>query len=216
MVGEENVEDTVGNGTSDAGAVPIMSAVEMHTSPKRRRKRNREEDDVEGAYMQRLADEDSQDTTRGGTSRKRQRLQAASHKDKRNTTSGEAGTNTSATDSDNEEVGEDEGKDGAAEKVPKHESLASSTEALELDKAARTVFLANVSTSSIKSKAAKRTLLSHLTSFVSELPTTDQAHKVESLRFRSTPFPSGVGPKKAAYAKKELMDATTTSTNAYA
>ena len=217
MLEEENVENTLGNGTPDASAVPIMSAADVDTVPKRRRKRNREEDDIEGAYMRRLAEEDSNDARReGGSSRKRQRLQAASHKDKRKTTLGGAGTQTSATNSDDEEVEEEEGKDGAAGEVPKHESLTSSTEVLELDKAARTVFLANVSTSSIKSKAAKKTLLSHLTSFRSELPMKDQAQKVESLRFRSTPFPSGVGPKKAAYAKKKLMDATTTSTNAYA
>jgi nucleolar protein 12 len=40
--------------------------------------------------------------------------------------------------------------------------------------------------------------------------------KLESLRFRSTAYTSGSGPKKATYAKKELMDETTTSTNAYA
>jgi nucleolar protein 12 len=38
---------------------------------------------------------------------------------------------------------------------------------------------------------------------------------VESLRFRSTAFVSGAGPKKAAFAKGELMDQTTKSTNAY-
>jgi len=40
-------------------------------------------------------------------------------------------------------------------------------------------------------------------------------HKVESLRFRSTAFAGNSLPKKAAFAKKELMVATTKSTNAY-
>ncbi|KAL8870502.1 MAG: hypothetical protein Q9174_003471 [Haloplaca sp. 1 TL-2023] len=214
---EKNVGDTLGNGSSDPSTVSNTSATKASSVPKRRRKRDREEDDIEGAYMQRLAEEDSNDKREVERSRKRQRLQADSHKDERETNPEEAGTKTSASDADdNDELEEEEGMNNAADELPKHESLTSSTDALELDKAARTVFLANVSTSSIKSKAAKKTLLSHLTSFCSELAMTDQAQKVESLRFRSTPFPSGVGPKKAAYAKKELMDATTTSTNAYA
>jgi nucleolar protein 12 len=40
-------------------------------------------------------------------------------------------------------------------------------------------------------------------------------HKIESLRFRSTAFAPGTGPKRAAYAKKELMEETTSSTHAY-
>lgn len=99
--------------------------------------------------------------------------------------------------------------------IPRHEALAPSGEELGLEKASRTVFLANVSTMTIKSKAAKRTLIAHLESFVSGLPRLEIAHKVESLRFRSTAFSGGGLPKKAAYVKKELMDSTTKSTNAY-
>jgi nucleolar protein 12 len=84
-----------------------------------------------------------------------------------------------------------------------------------LSKAARTVFLSNVSTAAIKSKSAKKVLLTHLASPLHTLQKHDPAPKVESLRFRSTAFASGVGPKRAAFAKKELMDDTTASTNAY-
>lgn len=103
-----------------------------------------------------------------------------------------------------------------AHDLPRHETLTPSGEALELEKSARTVFLSNVSTSAIKSKTSKRELLEHLASFLPNLPAADVQHKVESIRFRSTAFSSTSIPKKAAFAKKELMDATTKSTNAYA
>ena len=99
---------------------------------------------------------------------------------------------------------------------PQHESLAHSAQGLELEKASRTVFLGNVSTITIKSKTARTTLISHLESITPNLPEGDFPHKVESIRFRSTAFSNNGLPKKAAFAKKELMDSTTKSTNAYA
>ena len=103
--------------------------------------------------------------------------------------------------------------------LPQHESLATTKtrkDDTDIEKAARTVFLANVSTSAIKSKTAKKTLLDHLASLMSSLPEGDTPHTIESLRFRSTAFANTGVPRKAAYARKELMDATTKSTNAYA
>lgn len=103
---------------------------------------------------------------------------------------------------------------------PQHETLASSekdaSQEDELEKASRTVFLANVSTETIKSKSARKTLINHLESLVSTLPKWEIAHKIESLRFRSIAFSSNGLPKKAAFVRKELMDSTTKSTNAYA
>ena len=99
---------------------------------------------------------------------------------------------------------------------PIHESLLPEVDT-DLAKSQRTVFLANVSTKAITSKSDEKTLRTHLSSFFSELdpPAKDQpAYKIESLRFRSTAFATAI-PKKAAFAKKELMDATTRSTNAY-
>jgi nucleolar protein 12 len=107
-------------------------------------------------------------------------------------------------------------EDQLAAMPPLHESLSLSAEKLELEKASRTVFLGNVSTIAIKSKTARSTLIDYLESFLSNLPERDIAHKLESIRFRSTAFASSGLPKKAAYAKKELMDSTTKSTNAYA
>lgn len=99
---------------------------------------------------------------------------------------------------------------------PPHESLTQATKELELEKSSRTVFLANVSTMAIKSKIARKTLIDHLESFILSLPQHDVAHKISSLRFRSTAFSTSGLPKKAAYIKKELMDSTTKGTNAYA
>ena len=105
-------------------------------------------------------------------------------------------------------------EDGAYD-VPQHETLTGQSDAAELEKASRTVFLGNVSTQAIKSKASQRNLLSHLVSFVFDLPKDEQVHKVESIRFRSTAFATSAMPKKVAFAKQELMDATTQSTHAY-
>ena len=102
-----------------------------------------------------------------------------------------------------------------AERIPQHESTTSEMD-FGLEKASRTVFLANVSTNVVKSKAAKKTLVDHLISF--GLPGREPGVRpaIESIRFRSTPFSDGRLPKKAAYIKKELMDSTSKSTNAYA
>ncbi len=101
--------------------------------------------------------------------------------------------------------------------IPKHETLVETIDkdASELEKAARTVFLSNVSVECISSKAAEKALKKHLESFISDLAENKPAHKLESIRFRSTAFSSNL-PKRAAFAKKEIMDATAKSTNAYA
>ncbi|CBX95686.1 hypothetical protein IAQ61_004516 [Plenodomus lingam] len=101
--------------------------------------------------------------------------------------------------------------------VPQHESLIGTTdkESSEVEKASRTVFLSNVSSECINSKAAEKALRKHLESFLVDLADNNPPHKIESIRFRSTAFASSL-PKRAAFAKKEIMDSTTKSTNAYA
>lgn len=99
---------------------------------------------------------------------------------------------------------------------PQYESLSQSAQSSELQKASRTVFIGNVSTVTIKSKKARTTLINHLESFTADLPVGGIPHKIESIRFRSTAFSNNGLPKKVAFAKKELMDSTTKSTNAYA
>ncbi|KAL9585653.1 MAG: hypothetical protein Q9212_001390 [Teloschistes hypoglaucus] len=203
---------SVGNEDSDVNPTPLVSFPDINARPKSRRKRNRDEDDIEGTYLQRLAEEDPNTGRRNDTdgSSKRRKVQIG-HSPQEIT-----GTHDTTSCVSNEDVTPDESVDESDADTPQHESLASSKESLELEKAARTIFLANVSTSCITHKTAKKSLLSHLTSFCSLLPSAGKSHKIESLRFRSTAFSSGVGPKKAAFAKRQLMNSTTRSTNAYA
>lgn len=115
---------------------------------------------------------------------------------------------------DDDEDAKDAKKARKSSPVPKHETQQAES---DLTKANRTVFLGNVSTAAITSKSARRVFIAHLTSFFPDVQRKDPTakFKLESLRFRSTPYAAAL-PKKAAYAKKELMDATTKSTNAYA
>jgi nucleolar protein 12 len=130
----------------------------------------------------------------------------------------------SLTQEDNKEGGEEpSGKRQKAEEkddvdqddaVPIHESLAQESKVSDVEKAARTVFLANVSSEAISSKTAKKTLITHLSSALD--PNDTPAQKFESIRFRSVAFSTGSMPKRAAYITKALMDSTTKSANAYA
>lgn len=116
--------------------------------------------------------------------------------------------------SDNHIVTDGE-EESAMGDIPQHESLVTSREDLDLEKSSRTVFLANVSTTAIKSKEAKKTLMDHLASFTPSLSARKDRYGIESLRFRSVAFAASGIPKKAAFVKKEIMDTTTKSTNAY-
>lgn len=110
-------------------------------------------------------------------------------------------------------VSETKNDDEEDDAIPVHESLVKDNQDSELEKASRTVFLANVSSSAISSKSAKKTLLAHLTSIFPDEPSSP---KVESIRFRSVAFSEMSMPKRAAYITGSLLNATTQSTNAYA
>lgn len=179
----------------------------------RKRKRKGADDDVEGRYMSQLAREELKESERRG-----QTAQGKSQKSEklaRRIKKAASSSAVSGSESESAEIVNGDESDSMGD-VPQHESTVTSKEDLDLEKSSRTVFLANVSTLAIKSKTAKKTLLDHLASFASELPNQNAKHGVESLRFRSTAFASTGIPRKAAYAKKELMDTTTKSTNAYA
>lgn len=113
-----------------------------------------------------------------------------------------------------EEANDEADEEDEDVEVPVHESLAPESKDSDLEKAARTVFLANVSTEAISSKAAKKTLITHLSSVLDANETP--AQKFESIRFRSVAFSTGAMPKRAAYITKSLMSETTKSANAYA
>lgn len=177
-------------------------------APPRKRRKARRDEDVESTYLSRLAREDARDEAK---------RKSAKTKQQESLRRGEAGDVTSPEDSEDAGDSEDGGIFIASttKDFPQHESLAKQDASTDAEKANRTVFLGNVSTRAIKSKSAKNTLLEHLRAAVRDLPEHKPAHHVISIRFRSTAFVSGAGPKKAAFAKGELMDETTKCTNAY-
>ncbi|KAJ6184389.1 Nucleolar protein 12 [Penicillium mononematosum] len=199
--GDEVMEDAE---ESDSGA---EEEEEQPTDTQnRKRKRGSAGEDVEETYMRRIAKEEEKDEE------KRKSEQAKRQKK----TEQEGSEDNEDEDSDKESASEDSDEEETAP-VPVHESLTGSAKSDEVEKSNRTVFLGNVSTEAIKSKTAKKTLLRHLTSFCSTLPESTGPHKIESIRFRSVAFASGGGiPKRASFAKREILDETTPSTNAYA
>ncbi|KAF4453837.1 nucleolar protein 12 [Fusarium austroafricanum] len=165
----------------------IIDATEDKSNKERKRKRKKDNDDLEGNYLNKLVAEE--EAERAG---KRQK-----NDEEKKTEKPVAEEEDAGNDSD----------------IPVHETLAKDNKSSDIEKAARTVFLANVSTEAINSKPAKKTLMAHLSSILDKDATPPQT--IESFRFRSTAFAGGSLPKRAAYITKNLMDATTKSTNAY-
>ncbi|KAM3159360.1 Nucleolar protein 12 [Botrytis cinerea] len=201
--------------------------------PERKRKRKTDEPDLEGKYLEKLAREEEKEEEERQAERrlKRQKL-AAEQKpvsDEEMEKDGSDEEDEDNAESDSEAEAEDDTEESGSEEtshkrktpsdVPLHESLVPDKDAAELEKASRTIFLGNVASSTISSKADKKILMSHLSSFIDDLPPPPAgkpSHKLESLRFRSTAYATAALPKKAAFAKKDIMTATTKSTNAYA
>ncbi|KAL9012274.1 MAG: hypothetical protein Q9173_002949 [Seirophora scorigena] len=211
---DQEYRSSISGNTGASREIPTSQVLEADggRTQNRKRKRRKDERDIEGKYMRRIAEKESRSAGKNlaESSNKHRKLHDTSKRLEESTSPNDGGTKALDTEPNNLTI------DSQVDmEIPQHESLTASREAVDLDKAARTVFLANVTTSCIKSKAAKKTLLGHLASFCPFLPVTDQSHKIDSLRFRSTPFASGVGPKRAAYAKREVMDSTSKNTNAY-
>ncbi|KAF4634020.1 hypothetical protein G7Y89_g4093 [Cudoniella acicularis] len=232
---ESGPEEKSGDSDEEPNLDRIIEAAAP--KPERKRKRRAEEEDLEGKYMQKLAREEEKEELERMAERrlKRQRLMAEQDPDMSEEEedlgeddededmeddNGAADEDASECESSSNDSSTNEAKAGriAPLDVPMHESLAPSKDAVELEKATRTVFLANVSTSAINSKSDKKALLAHMGSFFTSLPDPPEGkppYKVESIRFRSTAYAGTSLPKKAAFVKKDLMDATTKSTNAY-
>ena len=197
--------------SSEEQDTPAQPSLELNNSEKRSRKRKRKDidDNLEGEYLRNLA---------------REEIKADAKRQKQKHIEGPRPVEPEDQDDADEERSDaaiaeaTKGAEGQSppQRIPQHETLGPSEADSDLEKASRTVFLANVSTVAIKSKSEKRILLEHLASFLPSLPKQDIAHSVESLRFRSTAFTDSAVPKKAAFAKRDLMDSTTKSTNAYA
>ncbi|KAK0835324.1 Nucleolar protein 12 [Friedmanniomyces endolithicus] len=176
---------------------------------KRKRKRRDADENLEAEYLDKLARDDERDAVKR---RKGDKAVPAEAEVEEELPLPDAPSDAA----DEDEIDEDAIDEDAASPPPQHETQQTADE--NVQKANRTVFLGNVATSAITSKAARKTLLTHLASFFDEVSAPkdqDAKHKVESIRFRSTPYATAI-PKKAAYARKEVMDATTKSTNAYA
>ncbi|KAH7273976.1 Nucleolar protein 12 [Fusarium solani] len=189
--GDEDDAESADEPMTDAPAEldAIIDAAEGKEKKDRKRKRKNDNDDLEGNYLSKVAAEE--EAERAG---KRQK----------NDASKEAGEKGEAEDDD---------ASGDESDIPVHETLAKEDKSSDLEKAARTVFLANVSTEAISSKTAKKTLMAHLSSILEKDASPPQT--IESIRFRSVAFAGGSLPKRAAYITKSLMDATTKSANAY-
>ena len=189
---EEDGEAT--NDDEEDAAETLEALVELGQTKDRKRKRKNRDDneDIESKYLQKLVDEPEPT----GKRQKKQDNQEA-------TEDQETPEDVVATDD----------VDMSDEERPVHESLAADPEVSDLDKANRTVFLSNVSSEAIKSSRAKKTLLAHLGSVLDKKAIVPQT--IESIRFRSVAYSSAGVPKRASFAKKSVMDATTKSANAY-
>ena len=214
--------------SEEAGTPPAIPSEGSKRERKRKRKREDGEGEVEDVYMRRLAREEARDADQAAAERasKRAETQVAAKEavgedadevDTHDTVDALIDNDDSESDAEPNEppASPDSGEEDAP---PLHETAQAA--ALELSKATRTVFLGNISTLAITSKTSHKTLLNHLKSFFPALPPPKNGenpkhHKIESLRFRSTPYTTTI-PKKAAYATKQLMNTTSQSTNAYA
>jgi nucleolar protein 12 len=208
---EDDVESVEGSDSEDSTASEpesdneaVLAKIQQTLSgtddkPNKKRKRGGKDNDVENEYMEKIAREEAKDEE------KRIKKQKIKPVEDRKTKETEKGAASDAEDSDEETF-----------TIPKHETLMESpgNDEQELEKAARTVFLGNVSSEAITSKSAQKQLKHHLASFIPDLADNKPPHKIESIRFRSSAFSNSL-PKRAAYAKKEIMDTTTKSTNAY-
>lgn len=191
--GEDNDDDGGVSTKEDAqeavdGDSSATETGEEVAEPRKERKRKRKDhnEDLEGNYLANLTKDDEKEPSV-------KRVKAD-----------EAGSGPDDSDDENAVDNDD---------MPAHESLTKEAKAAEADKAARTVFLANVAVEAVSSKSSKRALLAHLaTAFDKDAEPTQ---KVESVRFRSVAFSTGSMPKRAAYITKSVMESTTHSTNAY-
>ena len=173
---------------AEAAEIPVVSRKPIEDEGrKRKRKQRNDDEDLETNYLERLVNDEE-------PTGKRRKADAEAVEDK----------------------AEKEGDNSSDDELPVHESLkkTDSTPATEIEKANRTVFLSNVAVDAITSSKSKKILLNHLSSVLDKK--ADPPQKVESIRFRSTAFSTAAIPKRAAYIKKEVLDATTKSTNAYA
>jgi nucleolar protein 12 len=188
---DDELSDASAPGASDDDereiAAQILAEAQAHERKQKKKRKHDEFHDLESKYFDKLGDDEP----------------PASKKRK-----SDDGAEDEAEGSQTKDAEDDSDSD-----IPVHESLTQNKEADEIEKASRTVFLSNVSIEAASSKKSKKILMGHLSSFLDK--TASPPQKLESLRFRSLPFSTGSMPKRAAFATKSLMEATTQSANAY-
>ncbi|KAL9072085.1 MAG: hypothetical protein Q9157_005243 [Trypethelium eluteriae] len=217
-------DGTVNDGPTNAKtdfpqASPELEENALVSHSRRKRKSRTQQEEIEDTYLRRLSQDARSSEMDGEDSQARKRLRLERSM---NTSSANDGQDNEAEDSERKSSSPaDEDGDDASEEVesgedqpPLHESLMPDQADSEIEKASRTVFLGNVSNSAIISKSARRVLMTHISTVLQSPSLPQGAHKVQSLRFRSTAYGGSV-PKKGAFARKDVMDATTKSTNAY-
>jgi nucleolar protein 12 len=201
--GESSEDDDEQPSENEAALANLRESVVNGAQEKPKKRKRADKEEVEDTYMRKLAREEVKEEEQRQKKRKTEKAQEESDSDE---------------DEDEDEDSDAPQPTDADFAIPKHESLAADTtdnSTLEVEKASRTVFLGNVSTECLTSKAAEKALKKHLESFIPDLADNTPPHKIESIRFRSTAFDNSL-PKRAAFAKKEIKDSTTRSTNAYA
>jgi nucleolar protein 12 len=194
---ESNLDST--ENVSAGEFAPSATKEQEQSQIKRKRKRGGEEDDLEQAYFKRLQREEDKENE---------------HKESRQEVHDAGTVPAAAVDSDENAVVISISEAAEVDDPPRHEIFDKKLN--DKEKSNRTVFLGNVSTEAIRASAAKKSLMRHLQSVLKPSTTGESLGKLESIRFRSTAYAANAGPKRATFAKKELMDTTTTSTNAYA
>ncbi|SPQ17924.1 195ab6e3-3369-4626-bb7a-0cb9584b4d8f [Thermothielavioides terrestris] len=204
---ERSAQDAKGISSADdeAEATKVSERVisrgtSQEEGRKRKRKQRDGDEDFEAKYLERLADDEA-------PSGKRRKADATEK-----TAAAEDAGRVSREGDDERMAGMEEDESSVGE-APVHESLTTGPVETELEKANRTVFLSNVSIEAITSRKAKKMLLHHLSSVLDKK--ADPPQKVQSIRFRSIAFATTGIPKRVAYIKKSLLEATTKSTNAY-
>lgn len=167
--------------------VPEVAKVTI-TDKKRKRKRKEENGELEDAYLRKLQDEE--DAAEEERRRKRNKQLAK-----------KAGI--SVPESEKDSLEDESDRKEESEFQIKHETLRDEKQ-IEIDKAARTVFLGNVPSTVVSSKPEYKLLKSHFTT---------GAGPIESVRFRSIAFSEQI-PRKAAFITHKFHEKQQTL-NAY-
>lgn len=163
----------------------------------RKRKRDQEEEALENEYVQRL--HEARDEERRDSKRAKQANGGAKDSDAE-----DSDTEDSENEDSDDKDKDAEDTDSESDAPPMHESLvsgedkaASSSTAADLERASRTVFLGNVSTTAITSPSARRTLEKHLSSVLNPDP-EDEGNNDEHSSSSSSDSEDGVDAKQSS------------------